>query len=300
MYGARAAVAGGMVHIEEQVEAIERAIVGNPSLTFDLARTIVESTCRTILTERKIAFRSDDNLPHLFKAVTTNLPMLPAEASGEVGARRSLAQTLGGLHTALQGVCELRNAHGFASHGVDNPRPVMESVQALLAAQAADAIVGFLDRLHHQERQAISMPEREYDDYQDFNAYIDDANEQVRIFDLIYRPSEVLFAVDQDAYRDLLADYRVRQCRCRSWAGEGAVSAGEFSESVIEQACLAWLEALGYAVLHGPDDRAGRTRRPSGAIRTTATLCWNVACGRRSFDSIPTCRPKRWKTPTAS
>jgi len=30
-----------------------------------------------------------------------------------------------------------------------------------------------------------------------------------------------------------------------------------FSESVIEQAALAWLEALGYAVLHGPDIAAG-------------------------------------------
>ena len=30
-----------------------------------------------------------------------------------------------------------------------------------------------------------------------------------------------------------------------------------FSESVIEQACLAWLEALGYAVLHGPEIASG-------------------------------------------
>ena len=72
---------------------------------------------------------------------TTNLPLLPASASSEAEARKSLAQTLSGLHTALQGVCELRNAYGFASHGSDGPRPVMEGVQALLAAQAADAIV---------------------------------------------------------------------------------------------------------------------------------------------------------------
>ena len=26
-----------------------------------------------------------------------------------------------------------------------------------------------------------------------------------------------------------------------------------FTESVVEEAALAWLEALGYAVLHGPD-----------------------------------------------
>lgn len=30
-----------------------------------------------------------------------------------------------------------------------------------------------------------------------------------------------------------------------------------FTESIVEDAALAWLEALGYAVLHGPDIAAG-------------------------------------------
>jgi type I restriction enzyme R subunit len=30
-----------------------------------------------------------------------------------------------------------------------------------------------------------------------------------------------------------------------------------FAESMVEDAALAWLEALGYAVLHGPDIAAG-------------------------------------------
>ncbi len=33
-----------------------------------------------------------------------------------------------------------------------------------------------------------------------------------------------------------------------------------FSESVVEDAALAWLESLGYAVLHGPDIAAGEPR----------------------------------------
>ncbi len=33
--------------------------------------------------------------------------------------------------------------------------------------------------------------------------------------------------------------------------------AQRFAESVVEDAALAWLEALGYAVLHGPDIAAG-------------------------------------------
>ncbi len=30
-----------------------------------------------------------------------------------------------------------------------------------------------------------------------------------------------------------------------------------FAESIVEDAALAWLEALGYAVLHGPDIAVG-------------------------------------------
>ncbi len=178
-------MAGGLSHIEEQVKGIERAVIENPGLAFDLAKTLVESACRSILTERKFAFEDNDDLPRLFKTVTTNLPMLPVAASSEAEARKSLAQTLNGLHTALQGVCELRNAYGFASHGADRPRPVMESVQALLAAQAADAIVGFLHRVHQQDRNALPKIRLEYDDNQDFNGYVDEANEQVQIFGLI-------------------------------------------------------------------------------------------------------------------
>lgn len=207
MHGARDAMSGGLTHIEQQVIGLELAVVENPGLAFDLAKTVVESTCRTILSDRKISFGGDDDLPRLFKTVSTNLPMLPIAASSEVDARRSLAQTLNGLHTALQGVGELRNAYGFASHGADGPRPVMESVQALLAAQAADAIVGFLHRLHRQERNTSPIARLGYDDNGDFNSYIDEANVQVRIFDLAYSPSEVLFAVDPEAYRDKLTGY---------------------------------------------------------------------------------------------
>lgn len=207
MHGARDALADGMTHIEEQVKGIELAVVENPGLAFDLAKTLVESACRTILKSRSIAYDNNDDLPRLFKTVITNVPMLPVAASSEAEARRSLTRTLNGLRTALQGVCELRNACGFASHGADSLRPNMQNVQALLAAQAADAIVGFLHRVHRQERDTSPRDRLEYGDHGDFNDYIDELNEQIRIFDLTYRPSEVLFIVDLNAYRDLLTSY---------------------------------------------------------------------------------------------
>lgn len=197
MYSARAAMAGGLPHIEEQIKAIETAVIENPGFAFDLAKTVVESACKTILNERKIAYCSDDDLPKLFGTVTSNLPLLPKTASSEAEARRSLLKTLNGLHTTLQGVCELRNACGFASHGSEGPRPAMESVQALLAAQAADAIIGFLHRLHRGE---IASESPRLSQSKTVDKVIDINYEPVDIAGQLYAVSEALYGTDPKAY----------------------------------------------------------------------------------------------------
>ena len=209
MHGARAAVAGGMTHIEEQVKALELAVVQNTGLAFDLAKTLIESACKTIITERGATYDKDDELPRLFKQATKSVPFLPPSMSTDAAARKSLLQTLSGLSTAVQGICELRNAFGFASHGDDAPRPAMEGVQALLAAQAADAIIGFLHRVHRQDVSRPRSVRLEYKDNPELNEWIDQQNPPIQILALpAYKPSEVLFFVDEEAYRDLLANYK--------------------------------------------------------------------------------------------
>lgn len=201
MHGARDALAAGLAHIEEQVRSIEQAVVENPALAFDLARTLVETVCRTILAERKVAYSEEDDLPRLFKTASANLPFLPSTASGEADVRKSLAQTLSGLSTAIQGICELRNQCGFASHGSDQPRPAMESAQALMAAEAADTIVGFLHRVHRQDRTPPPSPRALYDANQAFNDSVDETYGPIRIFEIELRASEVLFQMEPESYR---------------------------------------------------------------------------------------------------
>lgn len=207
MHGSRAAIAAGLAHIEEQVTGIEQAVNNNPGLAFDLAKTLVESACRTILTERGVAFDPNDDLPKLFKITTNHLPFLPSSASEEAEVRRSLMQTLSGLSTAVQGVCELRNACGFASHGSDGPRPLMEGVQALLAAETADAVVGFLHRVHRQDRTRPVSSQLAYKDNSEFNDSIDELHERVRIFEEEFDPSRILFEMAPEPYRVYLAEF---------------------------------------------------------------------------------------------
>ena len=208
MHGAREAIVGGMMHIEEQVKGIEQAVNENPGLTFDLAKTLIESACRTILTERGIPFGQDDDTPRLFRTVTNSLRFLPVEASGEPNVRKRLEQTLNGLNTTVQGICELRNACGFASHGSEGPRPTMGSVQALLAAEAADAIVGFLYRIHQQDRLVSQSTRMEYDKNGEFNAFVDEIHESVRIFEEEFMPSRILFEMAPEPYRVYLTGFR--------------------------------------------------------------------------------------------
>ena len=83
----------------------------------------------------------------------------------------------------------------------------MESVQALMAAEAADTIVGFLHRVHRQERTLPPSPGALYDDNGGFNDSVDEAHGVIRIFDIELRPSEVLFQMEPESYRIYLADF---------------------------------------------------------------------------------------------
>ena len=207
MRGAREAMEGGLSHVEQHVTAIERAVVENTGLAFDLARTLIESTCRTVLTERSIPYNMDDDLPRLFRLVTQNLPFLPASESNAVEVRESLVRTLAGLHTAIQGICELRNQCTFASHGSDMERPTMDDTQALLAAEAADTIVGFLFRIHDQDRTAPPKMESLFGENSRFNESLDDTFGPFNILDIEFRPSEVLFSLEPESYRIYLAEF---------------------------------------------------------------------------------------------
>ena len=205
MHGARDAIAAGLAHIERHVEALEEAVVENPSLAFDLAKSLIESACRTVLQERSVSYAVRDDLPSLFRLATRHLSLLPEGASDADEVGRSIRQTLQGLGTAVQGICELRNQCGFVSHGSGAQRPVMEAPQALLAAQIADTIIGFLHRMHRQEHTSSAI--LNFENNETFNNHVDENCDPVIIFDVEFRPSQVLFEMEPESYRIYLAEF---------------------------------------------------------------------------------------------
>lgn len=216
MHGAREALAAGAAHIEQQIVAIEQAVFDNPGLAFDLAKTLLESICKGILAERKAACDDGWDLPKLLKETLGNLRLVPAGVAAAKDVSDSLRKTAGGLQTVIQGICEIRNSHGFASHGKDPTFQQLDAAQALLVARASDAIVSFLFRMHRDGETSAPARSFSFADFPAFNDYVDEANGPIRIFELEYRASEVLFHVDPRAYQDYLASFEPKDAEVDS------------------------------------------------------------------------------------
>lgn len=209
MVGTRAAVLDGPIAeaIEQQIHAIENALESMPDFAFDLSKTLVESVCKTVLAD--IGQPADPNwdAPKLLKETTNRLALLPRNHPDPAKARDSVEKTIRGLLQTIQGLCELRNGYGMASHGRDGFSARLDLRQATLAAQAADTIVSFLYRIHRDALMQTPGARVYYEDHAAFNEAFDRDNETIRLGEVELLPSRVLFHGDREAYKAALNDY---------------------------------------------------------------------------------------------
>lgn len=209
MVGARAALADGPIAeaIEQQINAIENTLESIPDFAFDLSKTLVESVCKTVLAD--IGQPADPNwdAPKLLRETTNRLSLLPRNHPDPQRARESVEKTIRGLLQTIQGLCELRNNYGMASHGRDSFTARLDVRQATLAAQAADTIVSFLYRIHRDAMSQTPGARVYYEDHADFNEAFDRDYEIIRFGPLGLLPSRVLFHTDHEAYKAALNEF---------------------------------------------------------------------------------------------
>jgi hypothetical protein len=224
MVGARAAILSGPVaeSIDKQIQAIEHALESVPDFAFDLSKTLVESVCKTVLADIGKPADHRWDCPKLLRETLNQFSLMPADHPDPAKGRESISRTINGMLQAIQGLCELRNNYGMASHGRDGFSARLDLRHATLAAQAADTIVSFLYRVH---RDAVSRAPGErvyYEDHEDFNEAFDEDNELIHIGQLELLPSRVLFHTDREAYKAELNEYILERNRGKN----GDVSAG--------------------------------------------------------------------------
>ncbi len=207
MQGAREVIDEGAPYIIRQVNGLEQAVRNNDvGLTFDFAKSLMETTCVTILKDRNIAYAKDINFPSLVNLTVKSLPIVPKSHENIPELKESIVTFIGGINAVMKGLSEIRNHEGLASHGKDAYSIQLDNTQAHLIARSVDALVNYLFKIHRGYPGGHAARGIRYDDNPELNEYIDGNNEVVSIFDYRYSPSEVLYSNDLEAYCTLLSE----------------------------------------------------------------------------------------------
>jgi len=200
------------LRIREQVEALEEAMPDRPGVVVSFCRTIIETTCKTILTDRSVQLKSSWEAPKLIAEALKNLNLAPSKDGGVDAKLRSGAESLvRGMNQIIVGVVEIRNAHGSAAHGAEAYEPLLDSRYAEILARATDAVVGLLFRTHLRSAHHDPLSRFRYGDRPDFDEYIDNDYGPFEVLDVPLIASEALYHTDFQAYRAALVLFRQEQ-----------------------------------------------------------------------------------------
>ena len=137
----------GAEYVSRQVTRMQAALNSEPDVAIGTAKEFVEAVCKTILTERDIAYDPNEKMPRLVKNVASALELIPKGIEGEARVNETVKRLLSNLSTVSDGLAELRNLHG-TGHGKAASTEGLELRHARLAVGAAATLATFLFESH--------------------------------------------------------------------------------------------------------------------------------------------------------
>lgn len=138
-------------YVAQQITRMDAAVVNDPGLAIGTAKELVETCCKTILTDRGVAFSKNADIPELVKLTSKELELTPDDIPEKAKASDTIKRLLSNLATITQGVAELRNHYG-TGHGKVAGAKGLQSRHAKLAVGAASTLAVFLAETHNDRR----------------------------------------------------------------------------------------------------------------------------------------------------
>jgi AbiJ-like protein/abortive infection Abi-like protein len=138
-------------YVAQQITRMESSVVNDPDLAIGTAKELVETCCKTILTERGVTMPKSADLPQLVKLTSKELQLTPDDIPGQAKAADTIKRLLSNLATITQGIAELRNQYG-TGHGKSSKAKGLTSRHAKLAVGAASTLAVFLSETHKAKK----------------------------------------------------------------------------------------------------------------------------------------------------
>lgn len=144
-----AAAALDVPELHRQLIRLRDAHEADPGLAIGTAKELVETTCKTILHARGIAYDDRADIGELVKAVRKELKLLPEDVPSAAKGADSMRRLLSNLGSVAQGLGELRNLYG-TGHGKTGSAKGLSARHARLAVGSAATLATFLLETHEE------------------------------------------------------------------------------------------------------------------------------------------------------
>lgn len=146
------AVESNANYLKEQITRMEMSIDTDPALAIGTAKELIETCCKTILTERGKPMKGTQDIPTLTKATLKELKLLPNDVPDAVRGKDVIKRLLQNLGTIGNNLAELRGLYG-TGHGKDGQTTGLETRHAKLAVGSATTLATFLFETHKSKSE---------------------------------------------------------------------------------------------------------------------------------------------------
>jgi len=137
-------------YVSQQITRMEAALNDDPELAIGTAKELVETLCKTILTDQKVPHDASLEFPKLVRLTLKELELVPDQVAAQVKGADTIRVLLNNLASISNGLAEIRNLYG-TGHGKHAQSKGLQRRHARLAVGAAATLGVFLFETYQEK-----------------------------------------------------------------------------------------------------------------------------------------------------
>lgn len=135
-------------YVNKQVQLMNQSIKENPHLALGIAKELIETCCKSILTEENVTIDKDWDILKLVRETNKTIDLFPFEIDNKETTKNAVSKILGGFSNIIHGITELRNIYG-SGHGHSPDFKMLDDLYVKLAVTASSELAIFYLTLHN-------------------------------------------------------------------------------------------------------------------------------------------------------
>jgi hypothetical protein len=139
-------------YLRQQINRMEAAVDTDPALAIGTAKELIETCCKTILSERGKPVEGTPDISTLTKETLKELKLVPDAVPSPARGSDVIKRLLSNLGTIGHGLAELRGLYA-TGHGKQGKTSGLSSRHAKLAVGAAATLTTFLFETHKETKR---------------------------------------------------------------------------------------------------------------------------------------------------